>query len=178
MLLRTLYAEPFVPDPAYGVGAYLVELQATGADALQRTFLLLTTRLLDESPSPHSPADTGSTISLANSSPAGPTRCTPTSSPPRKSSATPWRLPAAAPAQPRRQTRRTPDSAEQSLPSGGFLRIDREYSVFGVDAGPSLDPAEIIKTSAQVLCGLVSTGAPRELMPWPRRRESRRPCLV
>jgi hypothetical protein len=50
LLLRTLYAEPFVPDPARGAGAYLVGLQATGADALQRTFLLLTSRLLDESP--------------------------------------------------------------------------------------------------------------------------------
>jgi hypothetical protein len=50
LLLRTLHAEPFVPDPARRVGAYLVALQAAGPDALQRTFLLLTTRLLDDSP--------------------------------------------------------------------------------------------------------------------------------
>jgi hypothetical protein len=51
LLLRTLHADPFVPDPARSAGRYLVEeLQATQPDALQRTFLLLTTRLLDGSP--------------------------------------------------------------------------------------------------------------------------------
>ena len=51
LLLRTLHAEPFVPDPARGAGRYLVEeLQATQPDALQRTFLLLTARLLEGSP--------------------------------------------------------------------------------------------------------------------------------
>jgi hypothetical protein len=50
LLVRALHADPFVPDPARGVGAYLVGLQATSPDALQRTFILLTTRLLDGSP--------------------------------------------------------------------------------------------------------------------------------
>jgi len=50
LLIRTLHAKPFVPDPARDVGAYLVEIQATGPDALQRTFLLLANRLLDDSP--------------------------------------------------------------------------------------------------------------------------------
>ncbi len=50
LLIRTLYAEPFVPDPARLVGEYLVRMQATRPDALQRTFLLLTTRLLEDSP--------------------------------------------------------------------------------------------------------------------------------
>jgi hypothetical protein len=49
VLIRTLHAKPFVPDPARQVGAYLVELQAMGPDALQRTFLLLANRLLDDS---------------------------------------------------------------------------------------------------------------------------------
>jgi hypothetical protein len=50
-LVRALHADPFVPDPARRIGAYLVVgLQATGPDALQRTFLLLTSRLLDGSP--------------------------------------------------------------------------------------------------------------------------------
>jgi hypothetical protein len=50
LLLRILHAEPFVPDPARSVGTYVAGLQAVGPDALQRTFLLLTTRLLDDSP--------------------------------------------------------------------------------------------------------------------------------
>jgi hypothetical protein len=51
LLLRTLYADPFIPQPARGAGRYLVEeLQATQPDALQRSFLLLATRLLDGSP--------------------------------------------------------------------------------------------------------------------------------
>ena len=49
VLIRTLHAKPFVPDPARHVGAYLVEIQAMGPDALQRTFLLLADRLLDDS---------------------------------------------------------------------------------------------------------------------------------
>jgi hypothetical protein len=48
LLVRTLHADPFVPDPARDVGAYLAGL-AHGADALQRSFLLLATRLLDGS---------------------------------------------------------------------------------------------------------------------------------
>ena len=41
-----LLAEPFSAQPAGQVGAYLVELNATRAEALRRTLLVLTDRLL------------------------------------------------------------------------------------------------------------------------------------
>ena len=52
LLVRTLYAEPFVPDPARSVGAFLVGLEATGPDALHRTFLLFAGRLLEDTSLP------------------------------------------------------------------------------------------------------------------------------
>jgi hypothetical protein len=52
LLVRTLYAQPFVPGPARRAGAFLVELEATGPDALHRTYLLLAGRLLEDTSLP------------------------------------------------------------------------------------------------------------------------------
>jgi hypothetical protein len=49
-LLTLLHADPYRPAPAREVGAYLVGLEARDADALGRTFLLLSRRLLADSP--------------------------------------------------------------------------------------------------------------------------------
>jgi hypothetical protein len=45
-LFSTLYTDPYRPQPARHVGAYLVGLNANQPDALRRTFLLLSQRLL------------------------------------------------------------------------------------------------------------------------------------
>ncbi|HVQ94292.1 MAG TPA: hypothetical protein VMU51_24850 [Mycobacteriales bacterium] len=49
-LLTTLHADPYRPQPAREVGAYLVGLDAREPDALRRTYLLLSRRLLTETP--------------------------------------------------------------------------------------------------------------------------------
>jgi hypothetical protein len=49
-LLTTLHSDPYRPQPAREVGAYLVGLDAREPDALRRTFLLLSRRLLTETP--------------------------------------------------------------------------------------------------------------------------------
>jgi hypothetical protein len=48
-LLTALHADPFRPQDAQSVGEYLVGLGADRSDALRRTFLLLSRRLLDSS---------------------------------------------------------------------------------------------------------------------------------
>jgi hypothetical protein len=45
-LFSTLHADPYRPQPAQEVGAYLVGLDARDPDALRRTYLLLSRRLL------------------------------------------------------------------------------------------------------------------------------------
>ena len=50
ILRRALVGEPFQPQCGAGVGAYLVGLQATGAEALRRTLLLLAERLPGDLP--------------------------------------------------------------------------------------------------------------------------------
>jgi hypothetical protein len=49
-LLTALHADPYAPRDAREVGAYLVGLDARESDALRRTFLLLSSRLLIDSP--------------------------------------------------------------------------------------------------------------------------------
>jgi hypothetical protein len=49
-LLGLLHAESFSACPARQVGAYLVDLNATQPEALRRTLLLLTDRLLTDQP--------------------------------------------------------------------------------------------------------------------------------
>lgn len=46
LLCSTLQADPYRPQPARDVGAYLIDLDARQPDALRRTFLLLSRRLL------------------------------------------------------------------------------------------------------------------------------------
>jgi hypothetical protein len=49
-LVGLLLADPFSPQPARQVGADLVDLKATQSEALRRTLLLLTDRLLTDQP--------------------------------------------------------------------------------------------------------------------------------
>ena len=49
-LLTILHADPYAPRAAREVGGYLVDLDAREPEALRRTYLLLSRRLLAESP--------------------------------------------------------------------------------------------------------------------------------